>query len=116
MESKFSTWLYAFTYNFCINYVQRVKGKKEATFKSIEEIEYKTPVEVPEEQLLSLKTEKLAQCLNRLNHLDRTILLMKYQDDFSIKDIMDAYQIQESAVKMRLARAKSKLLKLYNRL
>jgi RNA polymerase sigma factor (sigma-70 family) len=27
-KSKFSTWLYSFTYNFCVNYVQRDKYKK----------------------------------------------------------------------------------------
>ena len=26
--SKFSTWLYSFTYNFCVNYVQRNSHKK----------------------------------------------------------------------------------------
>ncbi|WNW01553.1 sigma-70 family RNA polymerase sigma factor [Tenacibaculum sp. HL-MS23] len=26
--SKFSTWLYSFTYNFCVNYIQRNKEKK----------------------------------------------------------------------------------------
>ena len=24
-ESKFSTWLYSFTYNFCLNYIQKSK-------------------------------------------------------------------------------------------
>ena len=27
-NSKFSTWLYSFTYNFCVNYVQRNANKK----------------------------------------------------------------------------------------
>ncbi|WP_337994797.1 RNA polymerase sigma factor [Polaribacter ponticola] len=27
-NSKFSTWLYSFTYNFCVNYVQRNTHKK----------------------------------------------------------------------------------------
>ena len=27
-NSKFSTWLYSFTYNFCVNYVQRDTNKK----------------------------------------------------------------------------------------
>ncbi|WP_435264158.1 RNA polymerase sigma factor [Tenacibaculum sp. nBUS_03] len=27
-KSKFSTWLYSFTYNFCVNYVQRNSAKK----------------------------------------------------------------------------------------
>jgi RNA polymerase sigma-70 factor (ECF subfamily) len=38
---------------------------------------------------------------------------MKYQDDFSIKEIADTLKITESAVKMRLLRSKEKLKKLY---
>ena len=38
---------------------------------------------------------------------------MKYQDDFSIKEIADTLKITESAVKMRLLRSKEKLRKLY---
>lgn len=32
-KSKFSTWLYSFTYNFCLNYVQRDQKKKETHLK-----------------------------------------------------------------------------------
>jgi RNA polymerase sigma-70 factor (ECF subfamily) len=38
---------------------------------------------------------------------------MKYQDDLSIKEIADSLDISESAVKMRLLRAKEKLRKVY---
>jgi RNA polymerase sigma-70 factor (ECF subfamily) len=38
---------------------------------------------------------------------------MKYQDDLSIKEISESLDISESAVKMRLLRAKEKLRKVY---
>ena len=38
---------------------------------------------------------------------------MKYQDDFSIKDIADTFGLTESAVKMRLKRTREKLRKKY---
>jgi len=44
------------------------------------------------------------------------ILLMKYQDDMSIKDISQSLSIGDSAVKMRLKRAKEKVIKAYNEL
>jgi predicted DNA-binding protein YlxM (UPF0122 family) len=38
---------------------------------------------------------------------------MKYQDDFSIKEIADTFNLTESAVKMRLKRTKEKLKRKY---
>jgi len=38
---------------------------------------------------------------------------MKYQDDFSIRDIADTFGFTESAVKMRLKRTKEKLRQKY---
>ena len=41
---------------------------------------------------------------------------MKYQDDMSIKEIADTLELGESAVKMRLKRAKQKVIIAYNEL
>ena len=42
------------------------------------------------------------------------ILLLKYQDRLSIKDLTGILDIGESAVKMRIKRAKEKLINVYN--
>ena len=42
------------------------------------------------------------------------LLLLKYQDDVTIKDMAIGLKLGESAVKMRLKRAKAKLIKIYN--
>lgn len=113
-KSKFSTWVYSFTYNFCINYIQR-KYKKEDK-KLSDDISEDFNEEVDDKEIYELKIEKLSQSLKMLNVEDKTILLMKYQDDFSIKDIAETLEIGESATKMRLNRAKSRLINLYNSL
>ena len=41
---------------------------------------------------------------------------MKYQDDCSIKEIQEILNISESAVKMRIKRAKSKAIDAYKNL
>ncbi len=38
---------------------------------------------------------------------------MKYQDDMSIKEIEALLKVSESAIKMRLKRAKEKVVKIY---
>ena len=44
------------------------------------------------------------------------VLFLKYQDDLTIKELATLYEIGESAVKMRLNRAKTHLIKIYNSL
>ena len=52
----------------------------------------------------------------KLQEQDRIILLMQYQDALRIEDISEILQISNSAVKMRLKRAKEKLARMYENL
>ena len=113
-ESKFSTWVYSFTYNFCINHIQRKYKKEDKLYN--EDVSNEIIEDIDDKDIYELKIEKLNQSIKQLNVEDKTILLMKYQDDFSIKDIANTLEIGESATKMRLNRAKSRLINLYNSL
>ncbi len=116
-KSKFSTWLYSFTYNFCVNYVNRNKQRKMSD-KSIpvEDSEYKLSAEIPDEDLFDMKTKKLKKALKLISAEDRSLLLLKYQDGASIKELTDLMELGESAIKMRLKRAKERLMQTYNTL
>ena len=63
-----------------------------------------------------MKADKLKKALDLLEPNDKIILLMKYQDDFSIKEISESIEIGESAVKMRLKRAREKVINVYKNL
>lgn len=111
-KSRFSTWLYAFTYNFCVNYVQRNTHKKqEKRIVSSDEVKENDSYDATEDsELLSLKTDQLGKALEMIDPKDKVILLMKYQDDMPIKEMSIYLDISESAVKMRLKRAKEKVV------
>ncbi|SMC49691.1 RNA polymerase sigma factor [Moheibacter sediminis] len=115
-ESKFSTWIYAFTYNHCVNYIQRNQKAQKNTKSINEDIEDEFLDEISDEQIHEMKAEKLATALQKIGTEDKALLLMKYQDDFSIKEIANTYEIGESAAKMRLSRAKSNLINIYKTL
>lgn len=117
-NSKFSTWLYSFTYNFCVNYVQRNahKKKEKVTVVTDQIKEDDATEEIDDAQLLELKSEKLAKALMLIDVKEKMILLMKYQDDMSIREISEALDLGESAVKMRIKRAKQKVITAYKQL
>ncbi|WP_136481352.1 RNA polymerase sigma factor [Cognatitamlana onchidii] len=114
-KSKFSTWLYAFTYNHCVNYVTRSTAKKfekqSVDYKDIENLSEK---EEDDASFLSMRVDKLKVALELISPEEKMILLLKYQDFLSIKEIESVLGIGESAVKMRIKRAKDKLKLVYN--
>ncbi len=115
-KSKFSTWVYSVTYNYCIDHIRR--GKKA---KSIFTDELDNPPDIVDEDaldeaLFAIEVQQLKRVLSELPDGDRTILLMKYQDDMSIRDIADIIQKNDSAVKMQLKRAKEKAKKIHEEL
>ena len=117
-NSKFSTWLYSFTYNFCVNYVQRNhQQKKEKVTVITDQIKDDSDAdEIEDAQLFKLKSENLAKAFTLIDAKEKMILLMKYQDDMTIREISDALEIGESAVKMRIKRAKEKVVSVYQEL
>ncbi|MGV6831039.1 MAG: RNA polymerase sigma factor [bacterium] len=114
-KSKFSTWLYSFTYNHCVNYVNRNTAKK-IEKKAVKAEDYlgDTVDDDNDEDISNLKVAKLKEALDKISPEEKMILLLKYQDLLSIKELTDMLEIGESAVKMRLKRAKEKLINVYN--
>lgn len=113
-QSKFSTWLYSFTHNYCVNHLQRVVRKREmlmtsalddnSSFMSLHRTE-----DDLDEELHEMKIFKLINTLNGLNPPDKAILQLKYIERKPVKKIQELLNIQASAVKMRLKRARLKL-------
>lgn len=114
-KSQFSTWIYSVTYNYCIDLIR--KGKKEKGM-FVDDIERApdTADDVEDAFLMEMEVKRLKVILERIPVDDHAILLMKYQDDMSIKEIADALQKTESAVKMKLKRAKEKAAEVYHSL
>lgn len=119
-KSKFSTWLYAFTYNHCVNYVTRNTAKKiEKQSVDYEDVNYKdfeqsTAEDDFSHEINQMKVENLKKALELISPEQKMILLLKYQDSMSIKELQEVLDVGESAVKMRLKRAKDKLIEVYN--
>lgn len=113
-QSKLSTWIYSITYHHCLNYVKKNQKNPEENkdlYEDINNLE-QTEEEISDSELFEINYAKLQEILNKIDLEDKAILLMKYKDDMSIKDISELLEIKESAVKMRLQRAKKRVLEL----
>ena len=78
-KSKFSTWLYALTYNYCTNYVNRDKGRKiedKAVKKDAEDWD-KISIEVKEESLFQMRSDRLKKALKQITAEDRVYIAVK---------------------------------------
>lgn len=111
---SFKSWLYTLTYRFCINYVNRNKERKiEQQAINIDDVN-DLKITVSDDVLYDMEVTRLEKSLKLISPEDKMILLLKYQDDATIKELALSLEIGESAVKMRLMRAKAKLVETYN--
>lgn len=113
-DSKLSTWIYAITYHFCINYINKKKKWVVSDTLDVWAMDEEQPVEdhLYEEELFEMNYNRLQEILDQIPVDDKMILLMKYQDDLSIKEIANVLNVKLSTVKMRLHRAKKKVIEL----
>lgn len=72
--------------------------------------------DIPDEDLFEMRIKKLEIALENINPDDKAILLLKYQDDISVKELQTVLKVGESAVKMRLKRARIRVLEEHNKL
>ena len=107
-KSKFSTWVYSITYNYCIDYLRRKKKQVDLFADDMERAPDVPDEEVADKLLLEMEIRQLKKVLENIPADDRAVLLMKYQDEMSIKEIADILDKTESAIKMKIKRAKAK--------
>ncbi len=106
-KSRFSTWIYSITYNYCIDFLRRKKKDLSVYMDDfIENMDVEDDVE--DAFLLEMNVKRLKVVLEEIPTGDKTILLMKYQDEMSIREIGHILNKSESAIKMKIKRAKQK--------
>ncbi len=114
-KSKFSTWIYSITYNYCVDYLRK---RQKIRFQH-SEFQKETDAYISDEEvadareLQKIKVERLMTIMEDINPEEKMILMMKYRDGLSIKQIQEIFDLSESAVKMRLKRAKEKVKKIH---
>lgn len=109
--SSFSSWLFSITYNHCIDYLREKKNLHYPNWSD----ENRLPeiIDESEETVEDINYENLLVILELIHTEEKALLLMKYKDNLSLKQISEALRISEDAAKMRLKRARSRVIYLY---
>lgn len=113
-ESKFSSWLFRIAVNDCIDYLRKVKVRKEQSLDSLQEQGF-DPHETRGEAFTAEQYEsreeqtRVRHALANLNEKQKAVVVMKIYEEMTFEDISEVLQIPVSTVKSRLYKALSTL-------
>ncbi len=101
-KGKLTTWLHRITVNEC----SRKKSRKASTTVSLEEKGIDLPEmkrSQPDDILVSkMEYERLLQAMDNLDMKHRSVLVLRYFNDLSYREIAEALEIPLGTVKSRL--------------
>ena len=110
-DSKFSTWLYRIGYHAALDSIKKNKNHNssfeinEITFNQIKSVD--TILDGIERKE---RAKIMDDCLLKLPEDERTLIWMFYYDELSLKEIIEVTEISEANLKVKLHRARKKLL------
>lgn len=110
-KSTFSSWLYSITYNTVIDYLRKKKQLHYPNWN--QENELPEIIDESDAEISEISYENLLQVFEKIHPEEKALLMMKYQDSLPIKEIAISLSTSEDAVKMRLKRARARVVYLY---
>lgn len=98
----FSVWIFKVAYNRCREYIRKYKYLTLIDFYD-EEFNYQSS-SINAEKILDSKIliEQINQELDKMGEEHKSVFILKYTEDFSIKEIAQTMNIPEGTVKSRL--------------
>jgi RNA polymerase sigma factor (sigma-70 family) len=110
-KASFSSWLYSITYNHCIDYLRLKKKMHYPNWNN--ENELPEIIDESDEDLSMITYDNLLLILDEIHPEEKALLLMKYLDNLTISEIGKSLRISDDAAKMRLKRARARVIYLY---
>lgn len=122
-ESSFGTWLGRVAVNHCYDYLRRERSSRvkyfsdmtEEASQRLEEGLQSEPGAAPDAEKQTLVRETVSALLDRASPDDRTVLVLKEMEELSVEEIAQIMRLTQTAVKVRLHRARKRMLEDYKR-
>jgi RNA polymerase sigma-70 factor (ECF subfamily) len=114
-DRVFSSWVFTIAKNMCINEYHSLKTKNRIAdyqtdyFQNIDLVKYYPELDEQIDKKKFMAT--LLSELNNLTHESKTIFLLRFQEDFSIKEISEVTSLPQGTVKSRLFYISKKMAK-----
>jgi len=115
----FEPWLYRLTVNAAYDYLRRQKRRQESRMSDLSEQQVMMAdaaaggKQNAEEQRRSKVREQVEALLEQVSEEDRILLTLKEVEGLSLKELEKIYRVNENALKVRLFRARQRVLKAY---
>lgn len=116
----FEPWLYRLTVNACYDHLRRQRRRSESRMADLSEHQVvmadavagkKNQVEADRRKRI---TETVGALLGAVSEQDRILLTLKEIEGLSLKELEKVYGVNENALKVRLFRARQRVLKAYD--
>jgi len=122
-RSSFATWLSRVTVNHCYDYLRRRRASRVLYFSQMNEEAQRTleaKTESPAREGANVEDrmasrDLVAKLLSRAPAEDRVILGLKELEELSVQEIAEMLDLKESTVKVRLHRARKRMLEDFRR-
>jgi RNA polymerase sigma-70 factor (ECF subfamily) len=126
LRSAFGTWLYKIAVNECWDYLRKKKVRRLVYEADLSEEQNRQLQGVSEQPFGALRTPEDAsrrveqqqlveRLLSELDEQDAAMLVMKEVEGFSVEEIGESLGINVNTVKVRLFRARGRLVEIYRR-
>jgi len=115
----FEPWLYRLTVNAAYDYLRRQRRRQESRMSDLTEqqvmlADAAAGGKKSVEELRRTKVKELVQSLlSKVSEEDRILLMMKEVEGLSLKELEKIYGVNENALKVRLFRARQRVLKAF---
>ena len=108
----FRPWLFTIVKNRCLDHLRQNKKllHQEISLKIADSLQE----EMEGEDIAPPTVELLEALMEKMSGQGRLVLLLKYYQGWSIKEIQHSLDVSESTVKMRLARSREKIKHLFD--
>lgn len=116
----FEPWLYRLTVNACYDHLRRQRRRGESRMADLSEHQVvmadavagrKNQMEADRRKRI---TETVGALLGAVSEQDRILLTLKEIEGLSLKELEKVYGVNENALKVRLFRARQRVLKAYD--
>jgi RNA polymerase sigma-70 factor (ECF subfamily) len=116
----FEPWLYRLTVNAAYDYMRKQKRRPESRMADLSEQQVQSAdadaggKRRDEEQKKATLRELVQSLLGQVSEEDRILLTLKEVEGLSLKELETIYKVNENALKVRLFRARQRVLKAFS--